>query len=119
MGKNCSPIRPSLFKNLSKVELWSQVKTILKNGKTGLTNLLYFILTHKTCRGSVHRSWFRDSLLRFILFLDCECLSRVMFFICLLYIVFPFYILLIILYISLIYHFLKKNSNHFKFIFQL
>lgn len=32
-----------------------------------------------------------------------------MVFICLLYIVFPFYILLIILYISLIYHFLKKK----------
>lgn len=65
-------------------------------------------------------SWVRDSLLRFILFLDCECQSRVMVFICLLYIVFPFYILLIILYISLIYHFLKeKNSNHFKFTYQL
>lgn len=37
------------------------------------------------------------------------CLSRVMVFICLLYIVFPFYILLIILYISLIYHFLKEK----------
>lgn len=32
-----------------------------------------------------------------------------MVFICLLYIVFPFYILLIILYISLIYHFLKEK----------
>lgn len=53
-------------------------------------------------------SWFRDSLLRFILFLDCECPSGVVFN-CLLYIVFPFYILLIILYISLIYHFLKEK----------
>lgn len=55
-------------------------------------------------------SWFRGSLSRFILFLDCECLSRVMLFICLLYVVFPFYVLLIILYISLIYHFLKETN---------
>lgn len=33
-----------------------------------------------------------------------------MLFICLLYVVFPLYVLLIILYISLIYHFLKETN---------
>lgn len=42
---------PPLFKNLSKVELWSQVQPILKNGKTELTDLPYFILTDKNLQG--------------------------------------------------------------------
>lgn len=50
------------------------------NGKIGLTGLLYFILATKNVGGNVSIE-FRGSLLRFILFLGCECLSRVMVFI--------------------------------------
>lgn len=54
-------------------------------------------------------SWFQSSLLWFILFLDRECLSKVMVFICLLYIVFPFYTFANCpVYISLLYHFLEE-----------
>ena len=58
----------------------SKVRPLLKNGKTELSGLLYFILTDKNLGGEVSRSQFRDSLLRFILFLDCECPSGVMVF---------------------------------------
>lgn len=70
--------------------------------------------------GEVSRSRFRDSLLRFILFLDCECLSGVMVFNLSFVHRFPF--LHFANYpvrkfnISL---FKKKKFNHLKFIFQL
>lgn len=100
--------------------MWPKVRPVLMNGKIRFAGLLYFILTAKNLGGNVSMSWSRDSLLKFILFLDCECPPRVMVFICLLYIVSPFYILLITLYISLIYHFLKGKiltilKSHFNF----
>lgn len=62
-------------------------------------------------------------LVRVILFLDRECLSRVkvfVFFFKMSFVhCFPFLHFAIILYISLIYDFLKENSNNFKFTFQL
>lgn len=63
-----------MFKNQSEAFLSPKVRPVLKNRKTGLAGLLYFILTNKNGgRGVVRMSWFSDSLLRFILFLDCVC----------------------------------------------
>lgn len=36
-----------MFKNLSEAFLWAKVRPVLKNGKTGLAGLLYFILSDK------------------------------------------------------------------------
>lgn len=38
---------PLMFKNLSEAVLWAKVRPVLKNGKTGLAGLLYFILSDK------------------------------------------------------------------------
>lgn len=69
-----------MFKNLSGAYLWLKVRPVLMNGKIGLTGSLYFILATKNVWENVSIG-FRGSLLRFILFLGCECLSRVMVFI--------------------------------------
>lgn len=51
------------------------------NGKIRFTGLLYFILATKNAGGRNVSIGYRGSLLRFILFLGCEGLSRVMVFI--------------------------------------
>lgn len=64
-------------------------------------------------------SWFRARLLRFILLLDCECPSRVIVFMSFVH-CFPFLRFANYpVYKFNISLFKRKNSSHFKFVFQL